>query len=50
MVTTVVLAAISSPGWMVNPITMPSMGAVALQLARFFSAASRSALAVSRLC
>ena len=50
MVTTVVLAAISSPGRMVRPMTMPSMGAVALQLARFFSAVSSSARAASKLC
>ena len=50
MVTTAVFAAISSPGWMVRPITMPSMGALALQLARFSSAVFSSSRAVSRFC
>ena len=50
MVTTVVLAGISSPGWMVRPITVPSMGALALQLARFSSAVFSYSRAVSRFC
>ncbi len=50
IVTTVVLAAISSPGFMVNPMTLPAMEATAEQFARFFSAVSRVFCASSRLC
>jgi hypothetical protein len=50
MVTTEVLAAISSPGFMVRPMTFPEMEATAEQFARFFSAVSSSFRASSRLC
>ena len=50
MVTRVVLACSSIPGVTERPMTLPSMGATALQLARFFSACSRVFRASSRLC
>ena len=50
MVMTAVLASISMPGWIISPMTVPSMGATALQLSRFFWAVSRVLRASSRLC
>ena len=50
MVTTEVLAAISSPGFMVRPMILPPMEDTAEQFARFFSAVSSPFWASSRLC